>query len=77
MTKLCNKAETITCKPEITSEDIDLLACTLDSITEKLDLLHTLDEALIDAATDAECEDVLIEADDYTADIKETLAKFQ
>ena len=76
MTKLTTKAETIVTKSKLTPEDTTLLTCTTEGIKEKLALLHTFDDQLIDAVDD-NCEGIIIKADDYTTSIKEKIASFE
>lgn len=78
MTKLTQKAATVQQKTDYTPDDVDLLTCTIQGIKDKLILLNTYDDQLLEAAAkDEECTAIIIEADDYSTTIKEKLALFQ
>ena len=78
MTKLCKKADTIISQDDITPSDIDLLTCTVEGITAKLELLQTLDETVIaEVEEEEEYSTLIIEADDYATTIREHLTRYK
>ena len=77
MTKLITKAESYTNSNTLTTEDVDILHSTIQNISKKLELLHTLDDNMVAVSTDTEMDDLIIEADDYSTAISDKLVSFR
>ena len=72
------RGETLAKKEDISPAELDLLTCTTEGITSKLELLQTLDEEIISKVQhEKEIETAVIEADDYATNIKEQLTTYK